>query len=30
MLDLRQLEGPPTLVGETLLYVYRGVLNVPP
>jgi hypothetical protein len=30
VLDLQQLEGSPTLVGETLLYGYRGVLNVPP
>jgi len=30
MLDLQQLEDLNELVGETPLYLYRGVLNVPP
>ena len=30
MLDLQQLEDLNELVGETPLYLYRAVLNVPP
>jgi hypothetical protein len=30
MLDLQQLADLNELVGETPLYLYRGVLNVPP
>ena len=30
MLDLRQLEDLNELVGETPLYLYRGVLYIPP